>query len=69
MKCQDEVGRTNHIDLSSHPVREQVTKTTPMKLTNTHLPPKSVLVLITATVVRAAQRSSQGSAVASTTYP
>jgi hypothetical protein len=56
MKCQEGV-RAKHIDLSSHPVREQVIKATPVKLTDTHLPPKSVLVLITTTVVRAAQGS------------
>jgi hypothetical protein len=69
MKCQEEVGRTNHINLSSHPVRKQMIKTTPMKLIDTHLLPKSALVFIIASVLRAVQRSAQGSAVASTTYP
>jgi hypothetical protein len=40
-----------------------VIKAVPMKLTDTHLPPKSVLVLITATVVRATQGIAQSSAV------
>jgi hypothetical protein len=69
MKRQEEVSRTKHIDLSSHPVREQVTKATSIKLTDIHLSSKSVLVVIIATVVRAAQGSADGSAVATTTYP
>jgi hypothetical protein len=69
MKYQEEGGRIKDTDLSSHPVRKQVIKATSVKLTDTRLPSKSVLVLITTTVARASQGSTNGSAVPTTTHP